>query len=143
MTEPVFIHFSTAELTRTDTGLPNEPDGAQWTNLVRLVADILEPMREIVGPLKVNSAFRSKAVNDRIGGAKNSQHMQGLAADVVPLHAGLERAFQDVKASSIPFDQLIIEPTWIHISCAPYGAKPRRQTLRAHREGGRMVYEVA
>lgn len=143
MTEPVFIHFSTAELTRTDTGLPNEPDGAQWTNLVRLVADILEPMREIVGPLRVNSAFRSRAVNDRIGGAKNSQHMQGLAADVVPLHAGLERAFQDVKASSIPFDQLIIEPTWIHISCAAYGAKPRRQTLRAHREGGRMVYEVA
>lgn len=143
MREPVFIHFTEEELKRTDTGLPNEPDNIQWANLVRLVADALEPMREIVGPLRVNSAFRSRAVNARIGGAKNSQHMLGQAADVVPLKAGLERAFQDVKASSIPYDQLIIEPTWIHISIAAFGSKPRRQTLRAHREGGRMVYEEA
>ena len=144
MDEPIFIHFTVAELTRTDTGLPNEPDGVQWSNLVRLVADILEPAREIVGPLRVNSAFRSRAVNDAIGGANRSQHMQGEAADVVPLHAGLERAFNDLKFSQIPYDQLILEPTWIHISVAPVASIPRRQTLRAYRgNDGAMRYVVA
>jgi len=140
---PAYAHFSIAELTRTDTGLPNEPDDVQWANLVRLVADVLEPARDIIGPMRVNSAFRSRAVNDAIGGAAKSQHMKGQAADVFPLQAGLERAFQAIKASSIPFDQLIIEPTWLHISVPTYGVKPRLQCLRAHREGGRMVYEPA
>jgi len=140
----VFTHFTVEELTRTDTGLSNEPDGVQWSNLVRLVADILEPAREIVGPLRVNSAFRSRAVNVAIGGAARSQHMKGEAADVVPLQAGLERAFSDIKASSIPYDQLIIEPTWLHISVAPVGEMPRRQTLRAYRgNDGVMRYVVA
>ena len=144
MSDRIFAHFTVEELTRTDTGLPNEPDGVQWSNLVRLVADILEPAREIVGPLKVNSAFRSQAVNDAIHGARNSQHMKGEAADVVPLQAGLERAFADIKASKIPYDQLIIEPTWIHISVAPVGSLPRRQTLRAYRgDDGVMRYVVA
>jgi zinc D-Ala-D-Ala carboxypeptidase len=133
-------HFSLEELTRTDTGLSNDPEVEQGEALVILADTILEPMRDLVGPLRVNSGFRSKAVNDRIGGAKNSQHMAGQAADVVPLKCGLERAFQAVKSSSIPYDQLIIEPTWIHVS---WSKNPRRQTLRAHIEGGRMVYEVA
>lgn len=140
MREPVLIHFTAEELTRTSTGLPNEPDAESWANLVRLVADVLEPMREITGPLRVNSAYRSKEVNAAVGGVPTSQHVLGLAADVVPLSAGLERAFHAVGKSDIPFDQLIIEPTWLHVSVPKFGVKPRRQCLRAHREGGRMVY---
>jgi zinc D-Ala-D-Ala carboxypeptidase len=137
-------HFTLEELTRTSTGLPNEPDAAHGENLVRLCDTVLEPMRAMLGPLKVDSGFRTLAVNNAIpGAAHNSQHMLGQAADVVPLQAGLERAFQSVKASDIPYDQLIIEPTWLHVSVAALGATPRRQTLRAHRDGGRMVYEVA
>jgi len=137
-------HFSIAELTHTDTGLPNQPDDVQWANLVRLVADALEPMRALVGPLQVNSAFRSLAVNRAIGGAKKSQHMKGQAADVVPLHFVLESAFQAVKASSIPFDQLILEPSWLHLSVPTDGVKPRRQTLRAYRDDlGTMFYTPA
>jgi hypothetical protein len=137
------VHFTFEELTHTDTGLPNQPSGPQWSEMVRLVSDILEPYRALVGPIKINSGFRSPEVNAAIGGVATSQHVKGEAADTVPLCMPLWEAFQKVKASDIPFDQLILEPTWIHISVASPGSKPRRQCLRAHKEGGRMVYERA
>lgn len=139
----ISTHFSLEELTRTDTGLPNNPDIHQGEELARLAELVLEPYRDLVGPIHINSGFRSLAVNQAIGGVPTSQHMKGQAADTVPVQVNLEDAFQAVKASSIPFDQLIIEPTWIHISVAPEGAQPRRQTMKAHREGGRMIYEPA
>jgi len=135
------VHFSQTELTCTNTGLPNEPDGVACANLTRLITDALEPMREIVGPMRVNSGYRSKAVNTAIGGAKNSQHMKGQAADVVPTGMDLEKAFRAVQSSPIQFDQLIREPTWIHISVPDCGARPRRQCLTAHIENGHMVYD--
>ena len=111
--------------------------------MVRLCDEILEPMRALVGPLRINSGYRSPRVNAAIGGASTSQHMRGQAADVFPMKMALKEAFQAVKASSIPFDQLILEPSWIHVSVAPPNENPRHQTLRAHRSGGRMVYERA
>ena len=136
-------HFSLEELVHTDTGLPNSPSAEQGADLVRLCDTILEPMRIITGALHINSGFRSLAVNNAIGGVHNSQHMQGQAADVRPLEVSQGFAFLAVKDSSIPYDQIISEPSWIHISVAPLGAKPRRQALRAHMENGGMVYESA
>jgi zinc D-Ala-D-Ala carboxypeptidase len=141
--DPISAHFTFAELTRTDTGLANEPSEEQEAQLARLANIILEPMRTLVGPLHVDSGFRTLAVNTRIDGAHNSQHMLGQAADVVPLQMGLEVAFRAVKASATPFDQLILEPSWLHASVAAFGSQPRRQCLRAHREGERMLYEHA
>ena len=134
-------HFSLEELVHTDTGLPNSPSVEQGADLVRLCDTILEPMRALLGPLKVNSGFRSQAVNDAIHGAHNSQHMKGQSADVVPMKQSLEFSFQWIKATTIPFDQLIIEPSWIHVSVSPPGHPPRRQTLRAHMTDQGMVYE--
>lgn len=137
-------HFSFAELTHTDTGLPNDPGVGEGASLVRLAEVILEPMRALAGPLKVNSGFRSPAVNAKIGGVANSQHMKGEAADLVPLEIGIEDLFERTKASEIPFDQLILEPTWVHVSVAPLGRAPRRECLKAHRNAaGVMVYEKA
>jgi hypothetical protein len=134
-------HFSMEELTATGTGLPNTPNAVQLAALVRLCKTILEPARILVGPLRVNSGFRTVAVNAAIAGsAKNSQHMKGQAADVLPLTMSLEEAFHRIKSSEIPYDQLIIEPTWIHVSWAE---KPRRQTLRMRRVQGRPCYEEA
>ena len=96
-------HFSYRELTRTDTGLANVPSLEQGAELVRLADTILEPMRELCGPLRVDSGFRSLAVNNAIpNSSHNSQHMLGQAADVVPL-MNLEMAFRFVKNSPIPF----------------------------------------
>ena len=134
-------HFSLAELAHTDTGLPNDPSAEQVAEMVRLCDTILEPMRALLGPLKVNSGFRSQSVNDAIHGARNSQHMLGQAADLVPMKQTLEFSFQWIKATTIPFDQLIIEPSWLHVSVAPSGKEPRRQTLRAHMTDQGMRYE--
>lgn len=137
-------HFTYAEMTHTDTGLPNTPSDYYLGELHRLCETVLEPMRDIVGPLKINSGFRTPEVNEAIPGhATHSQHMDGNAADVVPLNMGLMDAFQRVKASDVPYDQLILEPTWIHISCAPKSRGPRRQTLRMRRdEEGHPHYEA-
>ena len=65
-------NFSLAELTRTDTGLGNEPTGEAGDALVRLAVTLLEPMRAMVGPLRVNSGYRSPAVNKAVGGVASS-----------------------------------------------------------------------
>ena len=143
ISDQVSPHFTLVELTRTETGLANVPDDEQGANLVRLADEILEPMRALLGPLKVNSGFRSQAVNDAIHGARNSQHMKGQAADLVPMNQTLEFSFQWIKATTIPFDQLIIEPSWLHVSVAPSGKEPRRQTLRAYMSDQGMRYEPA
>lgn len=137
-------HFTYGELTHTDSNLPNIPDDEQLVNLKRLAVTILEPARFLVGALHVNSGFRSKAVNEALRNHSNtSQHMDGLAADVRPLITPLERSFQMLRVSNIPYDQIIVEPGWIHISAAPLHRLPRRQALRAHLENGRMVYDPA
>ena len=144
LSDQISSHFSYDELTRTDTGLDNVPNVEQGASLVRLCDTILEPMRALVGPLHVNSGFRTLAVNQAIpGSALHSQHMLGQAADVVP-PMDLRVAFEIVKESSIPFDQLIWEPTWIHISVAALDTNPRRQCLRASRtETGGFTYVPA
>lgn len=137
-------HFTLEEMTHSDTalklGMPNEPTAHQIANLTYLCQTILEPMRLIVGPLQVNSGFRTLEVNTRIGGAKGSQHMTGYAADVVPTHSDLGIAFDVVRKSDIPYDQIILEPSWIHISCS---YAPRHQALVAHEGEVGMIYEVA
>lgn len=75
-------YFSFAELTHTDTGLANIPNWDQVENLKEL-AYWLDDVREYFGsPIRVNSAFRSKAVNARLGGVTTSAHLDGFAADI-------------------------------------------------------------
>ena len=113
--------FAFSELVRTDTGLPNVPGWRETLNL-RLLARYLDRIREDYGkPIKVNSGFRSEAVNERVGGAKSSAHLDGLAADIVPLNCtaeecgkllgALEMALPEtVYSADIPvaLDQLIV-----------------------------------
>ena len=135
-------HFSLEELTRTDTGLPNVPSAAERNNLARLAAELLEPLRAMAGcPLRINSGYRSEAVNAKVGGVRTSAHLEGRAADLVPTEGTCGALFELARRSDLPFDQLILEPTWIHVAIARPGATPRRQALIAHREGGRMRYQ--
>ena len=120
-------HFSLAELTHTDHRLlDNTPNAAELANLKRL-AEFLETVKTTLGgkPIMINSAFRSKAVNDAVGSKDSSQHRLGLAADFrVP---GVAPDAVVRALLHLPYDQIIREyDAWTHISIAD---KPRRQAL--------------
>ena len=130
-------HFTLAELTHTDhRSLDNTPNPGELANLKRL-AEFLEVVKTTLGgkPVMINSAFRSKAVNDAVGSKDSSQHRLGLAADFrVPgmIPDAVVRAIIEAK---LPFDQIIREfDRWTHISISD---KPRRQALIIDKDGTR------
>jgi hypothetical protein len=112
-------HFNLAELTRTDhRSLDNTPDAAALANLHRL-AVFLEQVREVLGgrAVVVNSAYRSKAVNDAVGSSDRSQHRLGCAADIRVPGMTPDAVVRAVMASGLAYDQLIREmDSWTHLS---------------------------
>ena len=112
-------HFTLAELTVTDhRTLDNTPDADALANLQRL-AEFLERVREVLGDraVMVNSAFRSKAVNDAVGSKDTSQHRLGCAADIRVPGMTPDAVVKAVMASGLAYDQLIKEfDSWTHIS---------------------------
>jgi len=112
-------HFTLAELTRTSTGLPNEPTPSRVAALTSLCAHVLEPIRALLGvPLRVTSGYRSAHVNAAIKGSASSQHMLGEAVDFVPVGMTVADAMVKIAAARIPVDQLIIYPLggFLHVS---------------------------
>jgi hypothetical protein len=118
--------FELAEMTRSDTaqreGIANEPDTAAREELRKLCIDILDPLREALGkPITVNSGYRGPVLNRRIGGASNSQHVEGKAADIQCSGTPVLGLFQQIIRLGLPFDQLIYEARsatarWVHVS---------------------------
>lgn len=126
-------HFTVAELTHTDTGLPNDPPMAIAGNMVRL-AELLEGVRELAGvPIKVLSAYRSESVNSAVGGVATSEHRYGRAADIYPLGLDISHLFGLIRRSGLVWNQLILEygkhSTWIHISTPPAREKGKQQVM--------------
>jgi putative chitinase len=129
-------HFTLAELTHTDHRLlDNTPNAQELANLQRL-AEFLETIKSTLGgkPIMINSAFRSKAVNDAVGSKDSSQHRLGLAADFrVP---GMAPDAVVRALLHLPYDQIIREfDAWTHISISD---KPRRQALIIDKQGTRV-----
>ena len=120
-------------------GLDNTPNATEITNLMRTAA-LLEQVRELLKkPIIINSAFRSKAVNDAVGSKDTSQHRIGCAADIrVPGMTPKQVVEACIKAN-IPYDQVIEEfGSWTHISVPDMAARPpRRQALIIDRNGTR------
>jgi zinc D-Ala-D-Ala carboxypeptidase len=132
-------HFSLAELTRTDhRTLDNTPDPAALANLHRLAA-FLEQVREVLGgrAVMVNSAYRSKAVNDAVGSSDRSQHRLGCAADIRVPGMTPDAVVRAVRASGLAYDQLIREfDSWTHISIPNQAtAAPRKMALIIDKTG--------
>lgn len=134
-------NFTLAELTATDhRQFDNTPNETERANLVRL-AGLLELVKVALGgkPIMVNSAFRSKAVNDAVGSKDTSQHRVGCAADIRVPGMTPDQVVKAVIAAKLPFDQLIREfDRWTHISVPndPKG-KPRGQVLIIDSQGTR------
>ena len=135
-------HFTLAELTVTDhREFDNTPNESETANLQRL-AEFLELVKTTLGgkPIMVNSAFRSKAVNDAVGSKDTSQHRVGCAADIQIPGMTPDEVVRAVISSGLGFDQVIREfDRWTHISVTNTpGAAPRRQALIIDKTGTRL-----
>lgn len=123
-------------------GIDNTPTPEIITHLTALCVAILEPLRQALGPVRVSSGYRSPALNAAIGGAKDSQHMTGHAADISVNGRTLDEVYNWLYDNA-PFDQVIREfppGGWVHVSHDP--GRGRRQGLRATRGAdGRTIYE--
>ena len=137
-------HFTLDELTASETaernGWDNTPSDAELANLRRL-ADFLEQIKALLGgkPIMVNSAYRSKRVNDAVGSRDTSQHRIGCAADIRVPGMTPDEVVKAIMASALPFDQVIREfDRWTHVSIpnTPDTAA-RRQALIIDRTGTR------
>ena len=134
-------HFTYEELTHTDhRELDNTPNVAETENLLRL-ANFLEEVKTVLGgkPIMVNSAFRSKLVNDAVGSKDTSQHRLGCASDIRVPSMSPDEVVRTIMASNLNYDQLIKEfDRWTHISITNYpNDKPRKQVLIIDKNGTR------
>ena len=130
-------HFTLAELTATShRQFDNTPNEKELANLQKL-AEFLEQVKTLLDgkPIMINSAFRSKQVNDSVGSKDTSQHRLGYAADFKVPGMTPDQVVRALIASDLPFDQVIREfDAWTHVSISP---SPRRQALIIDRAGTR------
>jgi hypothetical protein len=136
-------NFTLEELTVSEIAarrnLDNTPNATEVANLVR-VAELLEQVRALLGkPILINSAFRSKPVNDAVGSRDTSQHRLGCAADIRVPGLTPKQVVQACIDANIPFDQIIEEfDSWTHISVPnTKDQQPRRQALVINKAGTR------
>ena len=141
-------HFTLEELTASESaernGWDNTPNDQETANLIRL-AEFLEQLKTLLGgkPIMVNSAFRSKQVNDAVGSKDSSQHRIGCAADIRVPGMTPDQVVRAVVGSDLPYDQVIREfDRWTHISVAnTVDTPPRKQALIIDKQGTRK-YEA-
>lgn len=134
-------HFTLAELTVTNhRQFDNTPNAIETANLMRL-AQFLELVKAKLDnkPIMVNSAFRSKQVNDSVGSKDTSQHRLGCAADIRVPGMTPDQVVRAIMGHGLYFDQIIREfDAWTHISIPNTPtALPRRQALIIDRTGTR------
>lgn len=138
-------HFTIQEMTKTSTGLRNVPSRDQDRRIRVLVRRLLQPLRYAVGPIKVNSAFRSLEVNSAVGSHSGSQHVKGEAADI----EGVDVTNFELAAyiyNNLEFDQMILEyeedgqPKWIHVSYKETGN--RKETRIAMKKKTKTEYPL-
>ena len=112
-------YFTLKELTATNRKIPNYPNETQIQNLQKLVKNVLDPLRELYGkPIKINSAYRSQLLNAAVGGANNSEHLQGMAADITAGSKTENAILFQLIRDNFKFRQLINEKdfSWVHVS---------------------------
>lgn len=151
--ERISKHITYKEAIRSNTALRlninNIPNDYEISNMVGIASNVFEPLREYVGgPIKINSMFRSEALNRAIGGSSRSQHCQGRAIDLDDTfgHKTNAEMFNYIK-NNLNFDQLIWEfgddtnPNWVHVSFVS-NDENRGRCLKAEKVNGETSYRV-
>ena len=144
-------NFSLNELTKSQTairlGITNVPSSQEIFNLKNLCENVLQPVREQFGPIRISSGYRSPALNAKIGGSKTSQHCNGEAADFESSRVSNPDLARWI-AKNLEFDQLILEfydgknpnSGWVHCSYKKDGTN-RKSTLTALKVKGKTQYK--
>lgn len=116
-------YFTMGELLRSSTadvhGINNKCDISSAAALKALAENVLDPAREAMGiPIYVNSGFRCPQLNRLVGGAPNSQHTKGEAADITTGTKEGNKALFEYIRDNLAYDQLINEKdySWVHVS---------------------------
>ena len=145
-------NFVLSEITRSNTarrlGISNEPTKEHLENMQRLISNLIQPMRDALGPIRISSGYRSPVLNRSIGGSTKSQHCKGQAVDIQFWEKGEmcnKKVYDWVLKEGIEFDQMINEfdYAWIHISLRP-DDKNRKMVLEAYKDNdGDTAYKVA
>ena len=117
-------HFMLSEFLNLKKYPDNIPTVQQISNMIYGCSNLLEPARQVVGPIIINSGFRNADINSRVGGVKNSQHLQGCAADIRPKDPTQFQKLVDFLKNHELTDQLLTGNGWLHISWKPF-AIPR------------------
>jgi len=118
-------HFKLSEFLNVDKYPDNKPTMQHVANMTYGCLMLLEPARQVVGPIIINSGFRNSRVNTLVGGVNNSQHLIGQAADIRPRDPKqFQRLVEFLRRHALT-DQLLTGPGWLHISWTPF-AQPRR-----------------
>ena len=128
-------YFTWNELQTTQTGLANTAPPQARSNLRCVCFSLLDPLRRALGPLRVNSGYRSRAVNAAVGGSSTSAHMRGLAADIASYSGAYdpEDIIAALVAERMDFDQVILYKNFVHVGLSH--GRMRNQWLRY--EGGK------
>ena len=123
--------FTFKELVKTDTGLDNMPNDMNVVKNLARLAQFLQSIRnELHLPIVVTSGYRSKEVNEAVGGVLSSQHVKGLAADIKC--ADMDKLLAVLHSHLMEIDQLGIyynstTQLWFHVGLAEDGKVPRTQ----------------
>jgi hypothetical protein len=141
-------NFTLPEFLRSEAaarhGIAMDPPREVVLNLERLANEVLEPIREAVGgPLIITSGYRPAELNTLVGGAANSDHLYGRAADFHAVEMDLDELGEIVRrvCDSLPVAKAIREfGQWVHVSIEPLGVLPRRKYLVASRQAGKTIY---
>ena len=145
-------NFTLSEITKSNTakrlGITNAPNQEHLNNMQILIRDLIQPMRDALGPIRISSGYRSPVLNRAIGGSTKSQHCKGQAVDLQFWEKGEmcnKKVYDWVLKEGIEFGQMINEfdYAWIHISLRPDN-KNRRMVLEAYKDNdGDTAYKVA
>ena len=144
-------NFVLSEITRSNTatrlGISNEPTKEHLENMQRLISNLIQPLRDELGPIRISSGYRNPSLNRAIGGSRSSQHCKGEALDIQFWQMGKmmnELIYEWILDSGLEFDQMINEFdfAWIHISLK--AEDNRKQVLEAYKnEDGDTKYRYA
>ena len=144
-------NFTLSEIIHSNTakrlGINNAPNKEHLKNMQVLVRDLIQPIRDALGPIRISSGYRNPELNRAIGGSTKSQHCKGEALDLQYWSKGKmcnKEIYDWVIKSGIEFDQMINEfdYSWIHISLKSNG-KNRKQILEAYKDSdGDTAYKI-